>query len=999
MFTGLLAGFVPPNSGFIHLTPRFPVFVLASYSSILRMKTLTTLIALMLAVSAFAQNTGSIRGQLKDTATRQNMQGATVSVLDKDSTLITFAIAKADGSFQVNRLAYGTHLLLISFQGFSSQYKTAALSKENPVADLGTIIMIDTARDLGNINIISAPVTIKGDTTEFSANAFKTKPNATAEDLLKKLPGVQVEKDGTVKAQGEDVKKVLVDGKKFFGDDPKMATRNLPSDVIDKVQVYDGQSEQAAFSGFDDGNREKTINIITKKDRRKGYFGRASAGAGDNERYAANVSINRFNGNQQISFIGQANNTNQQNFSMQDILGVMGGGGMFGSGGAIMQMVTAVRGAMSPGSLMGGTQSGIARTLAAGLNYNDAWSKNTSVSGSYFYNNMNVQNGNEKFRETFGPKDSSMFTTSSSFSRNQNQNHRFNIEIDHRIDSFNSILFRPSISFQQNDGSAESASASNKAKLININQLTSSNVSDNKGYNFNNSLLFRHRFMKKGRTLSLNLTQAFNEAETDRRDLNYTTTYFNSGSYIDTADLLGDIDRRGWTLGGNLSYTEPAGKKALVELSYNYSRNQNESGQVTERLNNNGKYERDSLLTNEFLNTNESHRLSMNYRRQVNKDWSYTAGIGVQRAALTSDNKSRNTSISQDFYNFFPTLSLQYSKNRVKNLRLNYRGSTRQPSVSQLQDVIDITNPLSIRGGNPGLRQEFVHNINLMYTSFDIFTFKNFFAGLNGGFTSGKIGNQITTNLKTRMPVWAEDSVLLVPGAQYTKPVNLDGAYNLSSFVNVGFRVKSLKANLNFTTTAVFNRDVSSVRDISESAASIAYTRNYILGERISLTMNLKERFDLNFSSASSYTFARYSRQPQLDGDYFSQVFSVEPTYSSKTGWIFGLDFDYSFYKGQSEGYNQSIPLLNASISKQVFKNKAGEIRLSAFDLLNQNQSITRNIRENYVEDVNTMVLQRYFMISFTYHLRKFGLNAMPGFLNIFRGGPFPGGGHMRVAN
>lgn len=958
------------------------------------MKAISTLFCLVFSVTAFAQ-TGIIKGQLKDTATKQNLQGATISVLDKDSTLISFGISKADGSFQVNNVPVGNNLLLISFQGYRSEYKNIVVSKENAVTDLGTIILTDAAKDLGNVTVIAAPVSIKGDTTEFSANSFKTKPNASTEDLLKKLPGVQVDKDGNVKAQGEDVKRVLVDGKRFFGDDPKMATRNLPSDVVDKVQVYDAQSDQSAFSGFDDGNREKTINIITKKDRRKGYFGKVSAGAGDNERYAANLSVNRFNGNQQLSFVGQANNTNQQNFSMQDLLGAMGGTGMFGggSGGGGMMSAMGGRGMSNIGNFMGsGTQPGIARTIAGGLNYNDAWSKYTSVSGSYFYNNMNVLNGSDRLRETFVQNDSSLFSRSNNNSTNKNQNHRFNFEIDHKIDSFNSILIRPSFSYQQNDSYTESNSFTTKGKLSNVNDLLSKSSSNGNGFNFNNNVLFRHRFRKKGRTLSVNLTQAFNESVTGRRNINYRNNYFGGFSFSDTTDLLSDIDRNGRTLGGNISYSEPIDKKSQMELSYNYSNNRNESTQETNRYDDGvAKYVQDTVLTNDFLNNNISHRINVNYRRQVNKEWSYTLGLGVQRATLESDNRTKNTLLTQSFNNIFPTVSFQYSKNRARTLRFNYRGSTRQPNISQLQDVIDITNPLNIRRGNPALNQEFNNNLSLMYTSFDIFTFKNFFVGANGGFVSNKIANYLTTNFKSQSVGYSEDSIPLSPGAQYSRPVNVNGAYNFSTFVNYGFPIKKIKANVNFTTTALFNRDVTLVRDISETSPVRSYTKNYVLAERISFNMNLKDRFDLNFSSTTSYTIAKYSRQSALDNNSFSQMFSMEPTYTTKNGWIFGLDFDYNIYRGQGEGFNQSVPLFNTSISKQVFKNKAGEIKLYVFDLFKQNQSITRTVQENFIEDVNTQVLQRYVMLSFTYNLRKFGQNAMPGFMNIFRGTPMPG--------
>ncbi len=928
-----------------------------------------------------SRNSGSVKGRLLDSISNQNLKDATVSVLDlKDSSLIVYALSKGDGSFQVDNVPFGKHVLQITFQGYKEIEKAFTVSKERTEFDAGIYHLAPLPAELAGVTVKTAPVVIKGDTTEFNAGLFKTKPNATAEDLLKKLPGVEVDKDGTVKAQGENVKRVLVDGKRFFGDDPKMATRNLPTDMIDKVQVYDAQSDQSSFSGFDDGNREKTINIITKKDRRKGYFGKASVGFGNDSRYGANLNFNRFNGNQQISFIGQGNNTNNQNFSIQDILGTMssggggrgGGGGMFGGGGSMMQMARG-GGMGNIGNFLGGTSPGVATTWAAGLNYNDVWSKKTSVSGSYFYNNMDVRNSQDKFTENFNPNDSSIFRNSTSFSDNKNQNHRVNFEIDQKLDSMNSFLIRPSFSLQQSDNYSESNTTSTRGKLINQNETRSINSSVNDGYNFNNSILYRHRFDKKGRTLSVNFTQAFNNSETDRNTLNYTTTYFGANTRKDTINQVSNITRDGRTLGGNLSYTEPIDAKSQLEMSYNVNFNLNNSSQQTLRYNKaTAKYDKmDSLLSNTFENSNNSHRVGVSYRRQVNKDWSYTAGVGVQNAKLTSDNISKKTSLSQSFNNFFPTLMVQYSKNRTKNLRFNYRGSTRQPAISQLQEVVDNTNPLNISTGNAGLQQEFQHSFSLFYTKFDIFTFKNFVASINGSLTNNKIGNSYFINTGN-LPMQISNDVILAPLAQFTKPVNLDGAYNVNAFVNYGFPTKKPKANLNFTTNLLHSRDVNLINNVK------SFTKNYVFGETLRYTLNYKERLDLNFSSTSTYTMARYSQsqvadnQQQPDGDFFTQMFTVEPTYSTKSGWVISSDFDYTINRGQSEGYNQTIPLLGASIGKMFLKSKKAEVKLSVFDLLNQNKSITRNVSQNYIEDVRTQVLNRYFMLTFTYNLRSF---------------------------
>jgi hypothetical protein len=952
------------------------------------MKSFYTLLIVLLisTVSAQAQrNSGTVKAKITDSTGKTPLKGATISLMDaKDSTLLSFALSKEDGSFEMTGVSYGDHLLLVTFSGFAEVYKKITLSKTITEADLGVIKLVTESKDLGTVTVKTAPIVVKGDTTEFTANSFKTKPNATAEDLLKKLPGVQVEKDGTVKAQGQNVTRVLVDGKRFFGDDPKTATRNLPTDVIDKVQVYDAQSDQSSFSGFDDGTREKTINIITKKDRRKGLFGKGSIGAGENKTYASSLSFNRFNGNQQISFIGQGNNINQQNFSIQDLLGVMNtGGGGRGGGGAMAAIAGGGRGGGNIGNFLTQSAPGISTTWAGGLNYNDVWGKKTSVSGSYFYNDLATNRDQTSFKETFINNDSSIFNNIITDANSQNRNHRFNFEIDHKIDSFNSVLIRPQFSQQHNDSYTESNSFTTKGKLVNLSGVRQINESVSDGYNFNTSILLRHRFKKRGRTVSVNITPGLSTNASDRTNLSYNDIYSGSTFVKDTVNQISTTDRDGKSFSSNVSFTEPIDAKSQMEFNYGYNYNENISDQKTLRYNKaTGQYDLVvANLTNNFENLNTSHRVGTSYRRQVTKDWSYTLGMAVQLADLTSDNRTKNTLLTQSFTNFFPNMQIQYSKNRTKSLRINYRGRTNAPSVTQLQDVVDNTNLLNIRNGNPALKQEFNHSFNLFFSNFNIFTFKNFFAGINGSFTQNKIGNSVIQNTGTTPMI--VDGVALINGAQYTKPTNVNGALNATAFVNYGFPVKRPKSNINLTT------NISYIRDVNLFNNAKNFTNNYVFGETIGFNMNVKDKFDINFSSSSTFTMARYSLNKEQNGDFFTQILSVEPTYSTKNGWIFGSDFDYTLYRGQSAGFNQSVPLWNASIAKTVFKKKDGEIKLSVFDLLNQNQSISRTVEQNFIQDTRTQVLTRYVMLTFTYNLRKFGGNnaqqGMPRIPGMFR--------------
>jgi hypothetical protein len=983
------------------------------------MKKIFTLLFLfsMLSAALVAQtkNTGTIKGKLVDSVSHQNLKDGTVSVLSSaDSSPVVYGLSKADGSFVIENVPFGSYIFQATFQGYGQVEKKFSLSEANAEYNPGSIYLAPLPTDLGNVTVRTTPIVIKGDTTEFNASSFKTKPNSTAEDLLKKLPGVEVDKEGAVTAQGQTVTRVMVDGKRFFGDDPKMATRNIPTDMIDKIALIDAQSDQSAFSGFDDGNREKVINIITKKDRRKGVFGKASAAVGNKNLYSTSLSINRFNGNQQLSFIGQANNVNNQNFSMQDILGATssGGGGNRGGGN---------RGGGGGGNRGGGnfgggnnanfivpSQAGISKTLAGGLNYNDVWGPKTTANGSIFYNNVKTSNNSDKFTETLIVNDSSQFNTNSTISQNNNTNRRFNFEIEHRFDSMNSLLFRPSGSFQETDNLRETQTVTTKGKSIELNNVQSVVNTNSTGHTINNNLLFRHKFQKRGRTVSLNLTQGLNTNDRTSNNVSISKTFRG----VDTTNQTSTTNRDGENYGANLSYTEPLSSLSQLEVNYNYSYNKSNSDQKTFYLNNITKlYDREvPRLTNLFQNSNASHRVGLNYRKLITKEWNYTVGLGIQHADLVSNNITKKTYLSQSFNNFTPSFGLQYSENRTKNFRFNYRGSTQQPNISDLQDVVDnVSNVLRHTSGNPALKQSFNNNFNLTYTNFNILTFRNFLVSLNGGLTTNRITNYNIINSSRDTVYLPAENDSLGPGAQFSKPININGGFNASGFINYGFPLKNPKSNINLTTRLSFNRDVSLSKTITtanpKAEDSKIFTNNYTLGETVRFTMNLQEQMDLNFFSTSTYNFVRYNTNinNNQNSDYFTQAFSVEPTYSTKSGWILGADFDYTMYRGQSSGYNQSIPLLNASLSKMVFKNKRGEFKVNVYDLLNQNKSITRTVDQNSIVDTRTQVLTRYFLVSFTYNLRKFKGQqqqpAEPG--NNFRrqfGMPREGGG-MRGGN
>ncbi|MEO5682550.1 MAG: outer membrane beta-barrel protein [Chitinophagaceae bacterium] len=915
--------------------------------------------------------TGTVNGSILDTAGKQSLNGASIALFDlNDSSAVPkYGQAKAKGFFEIRNLAEGRYRLLVTFEGYENLSRFFAITKEKRLIDMGSIVMTRKSTMLQEVIVQKPPITIKKDTIEFDAGSYKTKPNAVAEDLFKKLPGVEVDKSGTITAQGEQVTRILVDGKRFFSDDPKLASKSLPPDVIDKIQVFDDVSDQSKFTGFDDGNRVKTINIVTKKDKRKGYFGKAAASVGSNGTYDNSFNIHRFNGNQQISVLGQGNDVNKQNFSTQDILG--GNGGRGGGG----------RGA-------GGSGSGITTTWAGGLNYRDNWSPGTQAYGSYFYNNQHVSTAQQSLAQNIITHDSSTFTRQDNQSIRNNRNHRINFNIEQQLDSNNSLIFRPNIGFQHsNSVSGQETKYTGGSESGNAIYNTKSNASQlNDGNSGQYDLLFRHKFQKKFRTLSMgmNVQNSLNNGVGTNYAIN---SHFSPAAYADTLNQHIVTGSTGLTVSPTLSYTEPIGKNKILEFNYNYSYSRNTSERYTYALDNfSSKYDRfDSLYSNAFENTYNSNRLTINYRVQHIK-YNLSIGSGVQAGNLNSINSTKRTEISQHYINLTPTVNFQYMFSKTKNLRINYSGRTSQPGINQLQPIITTSDSINFSQGNPNLKQQFTQSLRMLYTNYNPVTKRVLFATINASMISNDIQNSIVY-----LP-----SPPNTRGSQLTTAVNLNGTYNINGYFNYGIPLKKPKSNLSFITNAAYGQSQTLVNNVS------AFSRNTTLGETLSWTTNLKDNFDMNLRSATTYYIARNSLQPLQNLNYYTEVLSAELTYYTKSGWLLAADFDYTYNGNRPAGYNASIPLLSPSVAKQLFKNKQGELRLSVFDLLNQNTSVTRTITSNAIQDTKTNVLTRYGLLTFTYNLRKFAGQGqkMPG---MFRGmrnnmpsGNFDGGGGRR---
>jgi hypothetical protein len=899
--------------------------------------------------------------------------GATVTVLErKDSSLVSFTMTGNDGRFELRGIPNGDYRLLITHISYHNGNKYFSITDNNKNPDLGNVVLNDQAKVLEEVVLAAEapPVTLINDTIQYNAGSFKVQPNANVEQLLKKLPGIKVEKDGTIKAQGEKVNKVLVDGKEFFGNDPKIATKNLPADAIDKVQVYDKQSDQAQLTGFEDGNYEKTINLKLKKDKKKGLFGKVTAGVGNKERYEGKFNINSFKGARQFSAIGMANNTNAEGFSFMDILNFTGELARMqrgaGGGGNINININS-NDAASMGMNTGGNR-GINIASGGGMNYNNIIGNKLDFQSNYFYNNFNPRQESHVQRQYFLP-DSSYFYDQNAYSNNNNIGHRLNLNALYQVDSMNSIRITPSLNFQETDNRAQSDYRTMSEDKMLTNEGISDNISKTHGYNFRNDIIWRKKFARRGRTFSLSLQTSFNNSN-GKGALSSINAFYNPNGSLFRRDTLNQKSTSHENLKSynvRAVYTEPVWRRSLLELSVSKSDSKNIAEKLTYDYNKaNGKYDQlNNFLSNDFENNYGYTNAGVRFRTQKKK-YNYSFGATFQRAELEGKIVSgiKDSLISKVFKNILPNARFQYNFSKFKSFAINYNGTTNQPSMQQLQPVPDNSDPLNIRDGNPDLKQEFIQSIQGNLNLLSPYKNKNLFIMFYIQSTSNKIVNYDT---------------LTQLGVKRTRPVNVNGVYNVSSNISYSFPVRFLKGSLElshnggiFKTKQFINGIVNNIRTAS-------------FGPSVRLDMNPKDKINIGVEYGINYNKTKYSLQSSLNTNYLSQDLGGSIDWELPKGFFFGTDFTYTINSQRAAGFNTKVPLWNASISRQMLKFNRGELKFSARDLLNRNIGISRNTNNNYIEDSRVLTLKQFFLLSFTYSLSKTGLNNTGG------------GGMMRV--
>ena len=917
----------------------------------------------------------TVRGSVVDASDESPLPGVNVVAirLAPDST-VTGVATNSEGAFDL-RLREGKYRFQLSFVGYVPQEREVDVSGESMTLARFELSPDVLLLDEAVVEATQERMVLRGDTSVYNADAFRVNPDASAEDLIRKMPGVVIQ-DGQVQAQGEQIRRVLVDGEEFFGNDPMAALRNLPSEIIQEVEVYDRQSDQARFTGFDDDNAERTINIVTRPGMQQGQFGRVFGGYGTDERYSGGAAINIFDGSRRISLIGLTNNINQQNFSSEDLMGVLGGGqGGGGQRGGMRGMSMQGGRGGGPGGMganprdyLVGERGGLNNTNSIGINYNDRWGEHVRINSSYFFNRTSNATDARLDREYVVGDVDNQFYNESSQAEGANANHRVNARIDATLSENTELTVTPRLSLQTSDAASNVLGISLDDVNAPISRFDNRATNDDLAYSAATNVLLRHRLGRQGRTISARVgldfdgRQGESSQSVDYRNFIDDLLYDGTESF----DREVDEDGTGRRLSANISYTEPIGERGVVQLSYapSFSRNlDDQQGFRFDPLT--GQYsEVDSLFTSYSERNSSTHRGGLNYRIRGER-FNFSVGVDLQNELLNYDQGGpRPFEVSRSYLSVLPSANIRYSITEHSNLHLFYRSSTSTPGVRQLRDIVDDSNPLFVTSGNPDLRPSSSHRLNLRFRSTQPSSGSMFMGFASVSLSQDYVGNAVYMAGRDSVGV---PGIQLEPGAQYSYPVNLDGHWSARSFVMAGMPIGFLKSNVNVSTGLSYTHAPSILNGVEQSTNSMSVDGRVFVGS------NVSERVDFSLSYGLSYSQSTSTRPTARDNQSFRHRGSFQMNLLPFGNWLLESDVNLSHYTGLSAGVDPTTVMWNAAVGYKFLADNRAEVRLAVMDLLNQNTNVRRDVTDLYIEDSQTQALGRYFMLNLTYRVRHFG--------------------------
>ena len=981
-------------------------------------KMAVAIILFLVGAVSYAQTSFSVSLKLTDEQSGEPVGFATVSLSVKgESKASKYVLSDSEGKAELTKVKKNTYILKAELMGYKEYQKEIAVEKD---LNLGEIKMkVDTkVLDAASVSAVGNPIIVKKDTIEYNASSFKISDNDMLEDLLKKMPGIEVSSDGTVTANGETINKITIDGKTFFLDDPQLATKNLPANIVEKVKVIDRKSEQARFTGIDDGQQETIIDLSIYKGMMNGWFGNVMAGGGhdvpdkgyyteentfweDGWRYQGAGILGNFKENSQISIIVNANNTNNRGFN--DLAGGMMRG-MMGGGGGMGRM----GGGMMGGAGMFGSGNGITSSWMGGLNGAwDLFGDDMELSGNYLYNGSNNYVEETSSKITFMENGSRLLNDNNGYSTNGSQGHRFGIRLDHKFSESASLLFEPQINFgsgsytQHSDFSTRTAMG---ADTTFTNSGFSDNLGDNKNWTASGRLLYRQRLGKAGRTLSAQLNYNFSNNEMVGFNQSLTSTDLNADGNYENEIVNQRYDQlsKGSSLTGRVVYTEPLTQNLFLEANYEYAWNKNVSGKDTYNSGLNDILDGaliynpegesyDATYSSSILNRYINQRAGVSFTWQTDK---INAQLGAQVNPTNTHNETNGETYDEKVVNWSPAARIRYSITDNMQLTFNYDGRSSQPSTSQLMPVPDNTDPLNVSLGNPNLTSYFNHNIRAMYRFTDMRTFTSLNASINGGMVQDAITNA----------QWYDKS-----GAQYSIPVNGPGTGNVNAMIMANAPIAKSGFSIMTNTNARYNHSTSYIgsgaldtdkyydaanadfnyalfnQDYADLSKTDDFVTNKIRTMSISEMLRLTYRTDVLELVAGARTNVSKSWYT-MESANTKATWNNNASFSVNWTLPFGMnlisDLNYNWYYGYTTEQKPEF-ILNAEITQLVLNNKA-TIALRAYDILNQAKNLMVTDASNYHQEVRNNTLGRYVVVSFTYRFGTF---------NNRRGGGPRGGG------
>lgn len=897
---------------------------------------LLSVLLLFTAVCAIAQNKNRISGTVYDNSTKEAIIQGSVRILsEKDSTFITGSVTNTDGKFSVS-IDPGRYIVNISYIGYRETFINADVSRRN--LNLGEIFLNDDGVLLNEavVTAKAAEIAVRGDTIEYNADSYKVQESAVVEDLLKKMPGAEVDSEGKITINGKEVKKILVDGKEFFSTDPKVASKNLPAQMVDKLQVLDRKSDMAQMTGFDDGEEETVINLTVKKGMKEGLFGSATAGGGNHDRYGASGIINYMRNDNQFTILGNSNNTNNEGFTDN-------AGGSF-------------RG-MRRGGMSFGGQNGITKSTSGGGNFavtsSDKlkWGGNVRIGDTK--NNVESSSYTQRYLPDSISPQGDQYENRTNIGESKSSNFGADMRFEWTPDTLTRIIFSPNIQYGKNKSYEISdylTTYENPADSVNWGR--SETFSEGNTTSVNGRLEFSRRLNNKGRVLSFSISGGFNDLDYDGTNWSQTIFRRETNDSTDLRDQIFNQKDKGHNWRGYISYVEPIGRNNFIQLNYSYRKSYTESDRNTYLNDGFDNYSIvDTASTKKLENNFVNQEIGINFK-SVRPKYNYTIGVALQPSNSESwtITPTVQSKVSNNIVNFSPVAQFNYMWDRRHNLRINYNGSTSQPTATQLSDVRDESDPMNITYGNPNLKPAFSNRFRLRYQKFNPEQASAFliFGGFN--FTTNAIVNRTINQAGGRREITYE---------------NVNGNWQTDLRIIFNRPLRNKKFSINSMTYGRYTVNKAFINEATNTQNGLTLMEYLGLQFRSDL-LDFGLRGNFNYSNTSN------SLQGQQDRSIYNYGGSFNTTAYLPYNFTIETDITYSANSGTTDGFERNEWLWNASISKQIFKSKNGTIRFNIYDILQERTNISQSASATEFKETITNTLNSYFMVSFIYKFQIF---------------------------